>query len=859
MWDTDPALGPAPLAGTPHTVITEDAIKAVLTSELGITQLSEQNKRAIRAIGLANMMVDSNQVRAQLHVDGETFHAAHNRLHILREATLAAIGSENYETARSKLGEALHTVQDFYSHSNWVELNHNTGHPRFGAVGPKMMDLPQELARPTDATCTSCEKEIASDDACKDNLVTGRLTSGYYEGSKGMELDAPKLRNSKCSHGGITDRSAPDDGAAYYAEGINKDTISRTLSPHYHLHEQAVAAALDATKNYLKTIRAGTDEAHFRALFTTTGSLALVVDVSRSMEDVLPILIDQARTGIGERIRSQGYANKLVLIGFADPDLNPKYAGMNLDWFNKTLNELAVREGGDCPEVSLDATLEALWSSEPGGILFLITDADAKNKDLAGRVNEVARQRRVKIHPLLLSPTNNPCGEYSADVYGDIASGTGGSVHRLSRAEIGGIAKPLANLSQPNGHLNLTLGAASAKSGAQNKSGGQYLIPLDSTVSKAAIIVSGVTNAELVRPSGALVTAGEANIVKTALTDEVLFELTSPEPGTWSVSVAGQPRGIHVTSNSALEIVALDFVELRGRPDHQGYFPSAGLPTVGTAQAVAVELSQPIVEGKLELRSTSGDVLTAGPLLPRPGKDGKGNNDGHYGVRVTPPSVPFVAYVTGKTLQGERFERSQMSLTEPQYLAISAPVQQAVHPGDQVEYVFQLQNRGAADRFAVRVSDQGGFVVSAREQMLPVGAGESSRVIVTAKALPKARIGAESTIHVDVVSVSNPRLSTYGSVDLEVTENLDLDDDNLLNDQDNCISKSNPDQLDYDGDGTGNACDTTPGEAPPELGCKTAPARHDSPLGWWAGGAALALAALLRGRKKRANARYRSS
>jgi hypothetical protein len=193
------------------------------------------------------------------------------------------------------------------------------------------------------------------------------------------------------------------------------------------------------------------------------------------------------------------------------------------------------------------------------------------------------------------------------------------------------------------------------------------------------------------------------------------------------------------------------------------------------------------------------------------------------------PSVPFVAYVKGKLANGQAFERSHDGVTQPQYVAISAPMQQAVHPGSQVEYVFQLQNRGAADRFAVRVSDPGGFVVSAREQMLPLAAGESSRIVVTAKAVPMARIGARSTIHVDVASVTQPSLSTYGSVDLEVTEILDLDDDSIPNAQDNCPSTANEAQLDYDRDGAGNECDTTPGEPPPETGCRTSSGRDSSP------------------------------
>jgi len=115
------------------------------------------------------------------------------------------------------------------------------------------------------------------------------------------------------------------------------------------------------------------------------------------------------------------------------------------------------------------------------------------------------------------------------------------------------------------------------------------------------------------------------------------------------------------------------------------------------------------------------------------------------------------------------------------------------------------------------------FVISPAQQTLAIGAGETARLRVSAKAVANARIGSESLISVDVASTRDPSLSTYGAVALEVTQDLDRDDDALLDDQDNCVDKANPDQLDYDKDGAGNACDATPGEPPPETGCMTAP------------------------------------
>ena len=49
----------------------------------------------------------------------------------------------------------------------------------------------------------------------------------------------------------------------------------------------------------------------------------------------------------------------------------------------------------------------------------------------------------------------------------------------------------------------------------------------------------------------------------------------------------------------------------------------------------------------------------------------------------------------------------------------------------------------------------------------------------------------------------------YGDADIFITEagGLDLDNDDVLNHFDNCLTAPNPSQLDTDSDGYGNACD----------------------------------------------------
>jgi hypothetical protein len=59
------------------------------------------------------------------HFDAETFYKSNERVIRFTEAIYVALNEKDYETARQLTGQVLHTIQDFYSHSNWVEMDKN--------------------------------------------------------------------------------------------------------------------------------------------------------------------------------------------------------------------------------------------------------------------------------------------------------------------------------------------------------------------------------------------------------------------------------------------------------------------------------------------------------------------------------------------------------------------------------------------------------------------------------------------------------------------------------------------------------------------------------------------------------------
>ena len=138
-----------------------------------------------------------------------------------QELITSLLKNDKLKHARNLAGFALHTLQDFYSHSNWIELGNSVSLNILGQPGSEISE--EFLAGPNEATCRGCLSDQGRNDKCATNLITGKLTSGYRSG---QDVKKP-INKEKCSHGGKT-----DDSSFLSAGGINKDSTSIEESPH---------------------------------------------------------------------------------------------------------------------------------------------------------------------------------------------------------------------------------------------------------------------------------------------------------------------------------------------------------------------------------------------------------------------------------------------------------------------------------------------------------------------------------------------------------------------------------------------------------------------------------------------------
>ena len=312
-----------------------------------VTKLFEE---AIENIGDENSDVDSKEEEVpSAHFDAEQFQSGQNRLTDLRRAVVDQIQREEFQEARSATGRMLHTLQDFYSHSNWVEMGNTEPYSGLGQYGERPV-----VASPSTPTCTDCRQNgrvifnhvpflssalfraqyhYQCEGNIRGNILSARLlTSGYvsnqYEERNGELLKTMVQKPSgKCSHGGFFDATSDKHATG----GINKDSPYSKTSPHSSQHFQAARLAEQATVNILNEIRAEVSDdkkfgAYLNLFVKTAASVAYVIDTTGSMGEELPQIqatIPQIRSSLEQYKENIGESAVInyILVPFNDPGL----------------------------------------------------------------------------------------------------------------------------------------------------------------------------------------------------------------------------------------------------------------------------------------------------------------------------------------------------------------------------------------------------------------------------------------------------------------------------------------------------------------------------------------------------------
>jgi hypothetical protein len=218
-----------------HQDITKEALE--LSIELPNGEVKEFSRGVVLEIENHNIRVDDDQGKeyTDRHFDNENFPGGSQRLVQLRDYIVSLLVHESFiqldvpvavieadrriRKAREQMGEALHTLQDFYAHSNWVERTGLSTSQINSKLGVKVL----EPAYPADACDTN-------------DLANSALTSAFSDGLLGL-CTAP---DNKCAHG---------YGGTIPCQGINKDSWEQAEDDVFFA---ARSQAVFATRNFVR-------------------------------------------------------------------------------------------------------------------------------------------------------------------------------------------------------------------------------------------------------------------------------------------------------------------------------------------------------------------------------------------------------------------------------------------------------------------------------------------------------------------------------------------------------------------------------------------------------------------------------
>lgn len=171
--------------------------------------------------------------------------------------------------------------------------------------------------------------------------------------------------------------------------------------------------------------------------------------------------------------------------------------------------------------------------------------------------------------------------------------------------------------------------------------------------------------AVLVRPGGGIVAEGAAGVTLQTFSHMTIATIQTPAPGKWQIDFEGAGMysvSAHVRPSGQVDapaLIAFDFVEMGGRPGHEGWFPIQR--ELRRGESITCQLSVSGASSGMQLYFVTGDDR---PIAEVPMDSAPGDTE-HYLGRCVIPNQPFRVVVTGRDRLGVAFRRTTSALQTP--------------------------------------------------------------------------------------------------------------------------------------------------------------------------------------------------
>lgn len=89
--------------------------------------------------------------------------------------------------------------------------------------------------------------------------------------------------------------------------------------------------------------------------------------------------------------------NYLLLFFFSRTDVGPVSVTYDPKVIMYRLNQLTISGGGDCPEMSITAVVQALKAVKPNSYVYVFTDASPKDTHLVYEALELVQRKQTQV------------------------------------------------------------------------------------------------------------------------------------------------------------------------------------------------------------------------------------------------------------------------------------------------------------------------------------------------------------------------------------------------------------------------------------------------------------------------------
>jgi hypothetical protein len=699
------------------------------------------------------------------HFDAERFEEGKANLLAGMKRILLYIQASEFDTARETLGQIFHPLQDFYSHSNYVELGQRQIMPELISEAEP---LPLRIAGPEEQTCQDCSRTaserlrsallkltiiapiglgaLGGDEDniydCESNLVKGDfLTSGYYVNQyddEGREVPKPP-GIGKCSHGGALDGTA----GQYATGGINKDMENSLFAAHHYLHKEAAILGEEATLHLLNTMRKklGDDTKWARFLQLAPGpSLAFVVDVCPGMKPYISLIKSKIKEAVEKSLANSVTDRQFIIVPFTDRLVGDPDIGTTVEDLDKAFDRsFNFYDKTDCgPNRKLyEATQKAALKSNVGGYIYATTEGRPWDSHLAPWVEATMNQKQLIFQLVLTSQipkiqTADPSSDSRSDGpprdlvlsnLRQLALANSGDVVNIGTEDAGSIINYRTGL---RGVGTVLLVASGKKSQRLN------LLVDDSISDLEVSIISGASghppNINLLDPRGRLVLRQTSEEVASFFNHNQshyhVIRTMQPLSGTWKIAITTNESS-NPTADYKVVATGITRLTMRtqfrklsvdGRTTHLGQEAIGRTrPAANTKLYVAIRPSghngsaTPVY---VQLRSADWTVISQAAAEPSPARRNQ------FVAEISVPSKPFYLRIYGFNSNGEPFGRTNPRIISPSTVSIAiteAPrklTESDPTGGSGFKLSFTVVNQANTALFYIKAHDTKGYLKS---------------------------------------------------------------------------------------------------------------------------------------------------